>query len=84
MKESGDKVEKNWMAMPGDKWFTFEHSPEYRWDQAQFIQVVGMLDPNNLFTLMRESFWHVDTLLQIGEVYRAQDGMPSLLLGSRT
>ncbi|CCA72455.1 hypothetical protein PIIN_06391 [Serendipita indica DSM 11827] len=63
----------NWMQMPGDKWFTVEHSPGYRWDQAQFIQIVGMLDPNNLFNLMRESFWHVDTLLQIGEVYRAQD-----------
>ena len=75
--KGGDKVdstEKGLMSMPGDKWFTVEHSPEYRWDQAQFIQVVGMLDPNNLFTLMRESFWHVDTLLQIGEVYRAQDG----------
>ncbi|KIM32756.1 hypothetical protein M408DRAFT_186122 [Serendipita vermifera MAFF 305830] len=73
MKDGGEKAEKNWMRMPGDKWFTVEHSPEYRWDQLQFIQVVGMLDPNNLFTLMRESFWHADTLLQIGEVYRAQD-----------
>ncbi|KAG8832450.1 hypothetical protein FRC17_001323 [Serendipita sp. 399] len=65
--------ENNWMTMPGDKWFTIEHSPSYRWDQAQFIQVVGMLDPNNLFALMRESYWHVDTLLQIAEIYRAQD-----------
>lgn len=79
--ELGKKTgaETNPMLMPGDKWFTIEHSPEYRWDQAQFIQVVGMLDPNNLFTLMRESFWHVDTLLQIGEVYRAQDGMSVIL-----
>ena len=73
--DKGERTERNWMSMPGDKWFTVEHSPAYQWDQAQFIQVVGMLDPNNLFTLMRESFWHVDTLLQIGEVYRAQDGL---------
>lgn len=64
----------NPLLMPGDKWFTVEHSSGYRWDQAHFLQVVNMLDPNNLFALMRESYWHVDTLLQIGEVYRAQDG----------
>lgn len=64
----------SWLLMPGDKWFTVEHSPGYRWDQAHFLQIVNMLDPNNLFALMRESYWHVDTLLQIGEVYRAQDG----------
>ncbi|KAG8786089.1 hypothetical protein FRC20_008568 [Serendipita sp. 405] len=65
--------EDNWMSMPGEKWYTVEHSPSYRWDQRQFIQIVGMLDPNHLFALMRESYWHVDTLLQISEVYRAQD-----------
>lgn len=64
----------NPFKMAGEKWFTIEHSPGYRFDQAQFIQVVGMLDPNNLFALMRESPWHCDTLLQIGEVYRQQDG----------
>jgi hypothetical protein len=64
----------NYLMMPGDKWFTVEHSPGYKWDQAHFLQIVNMLDPNNLFALMRESYWHVDTLLQIGEVYRAQDG----------
>ncbi|KAG8833453.1 hypothetical protein FRC18_003596 [Serendipita sp. 400] len=71
--------EDNWMSMPGEKWYTVEHSPSYRWDQRQFIQIVGMLDPNHLFALMRESYWHVDTLLQISEVYRAQDGQCSCI-----
>jgi len=72
--EKGKDMPTDWKIMSGDKWFTVEHSPTYRWNQAQFIQAVGMLDPNNLFALMRESYWHVDTLLQIAEVYRAQDG----------
>ncbi|CAG8643256.1 12115_t:CDS:10, partial [Acaulospora colombiana] len=75
-----DNQANNWMLMPGDKWFTLEHSPAYRWDQLRFIQAVGMLDPNNLFSLMRESYWHADTLLQIAEVYRAQDDFTSRAL----
>lgn len=77
--DGGDKQE-NWMVMPGDKWFTVEHSPGYRWDQAQFMQAVRMMDPNNLFALMQESWYHVDTLLQIAEVYRHQDGAYQALI----
>jgi hypothetical protein len=80
---SKENQANNWMLMPGDKWFTIEHSPAYRWDQLRFIQAVGMFDPNNLFSLMRESYWHADTLLQIAEVYRAQDGERLIVVGSK-
>ena len=61
-------------AKGGEKWFTVEHSSGYRYDQGMFMQAVGMLDPNHLFAIWREVPWHVDTLMQLAEVYRQQDG----------
>ena len=58
----------------GEKWFTVEHSSGYRYDQGMFMQAVRLLDPNHLFALWREVPWHVDTLMQIAEVFRQQDG----------
>ena len=63
-------------AKGGEKWFTVEHSSGYRYDQGMFMQAVGMLDPTHLFAIWREVPWHVDTLMQLAEVYRQQDGRP--------
>lgn len=61
-------------AKGGEKWFTVKHSSGYRYDQGMFMQAVAMLDPNHLFAIWREVPWHVDTLMQLAEVYRQQDG----------
>ena len=64
----------------GEKWFTVQHSNGYRYDQGMFMQAVGMLDPNHLFAIWREVPWHIDTLMQIAEVFRQQDGKLPLRL----
>lgn len=69
---------------PGEKWYTFEHSPAWREVERQFLGAVrshGELgfavhqltaDPNELMALLQVYPWHVDTLLQMSEVYRLQ------------
>lgn len=56
----------------GEKWFTFEHSPAWREIERQFLGAVRSHDPNELMALLQVYPWHVDTLLQMSEVYRLQ------------
>lgn len=73
----------------GEKWFTFEHSPAWRdverqfmgavrshggWTDCHFEELCLMPDPNELMALLQVYPWHVDTLLQMSEVYRLQSG----------
>lgn len=73
----------------GEKWFTFEHSPAWREIERQFMGAVrshgeltshchlrssSLSDPNELMALLQVYPWHVDTLLQMSEVYRLQSG----------
>ncbi|KLT44840.1 DUF654-domain-containing protein [Cutaneotrichosporon oleaginosum] len=57
---------------PGEKWYTFEHSPAWREIERQFLGAVRSHDPNELMALLQVYPWHVDTLLQMSEVYRLQ------------
>ncbi|WWC72536.1 uncharacterized protein I206_106498 [Kwoniella pini CBS 10737] len=56
----------------GEKWFTFEHTGPWREIQRQFMGAVKSHDPNELMALLQVYPWHVDTLLQMSEVYRLQ------------
>ncbi|ORX41043.1 transcriptional repressor TCF25-domain-containing protein [Kockovaella imperatae] len=55
-----------------EKWFTFEHSGAWREIVRQFLGAVTSHDPNTLMALLQVYPWHVDTLLQMSEVYRLQ------------
>ncbi|OWZ80850.1 cytoplasmic protein [Cryptococcus neoformans Bt85] len=56
----------------GEKWFTFEHVGAWREIERQFMGAVQSHDPNQLMALLQVYPWHVDTLLQMSEVYRLQ------------
>ncbi|KAL7422905.1 hypothetical protein Q5752_002202 [Cryptotrichosporon argae] len=56
----------------GEKWFDFEHALGWREIQRQFLGAVRSHDPNELMALLQVYPWHVDTLLQMSEVYRLQ------------
>ncbi|WRT70652.1 uncharacterized protein IL334_007650 [Kwoniella shivajii] len=56
----------------GEKWFTFEHTGPWREIERQFMGAVSSHDPNELMALLQVYPWHVDTLLQMSEVYRLQ------------
>ncbi|WWC92247.1 uncharacterized protein L201_007201 [Kwoniella dendrophila CBS 6074] len=56
----------------GEKWFTFEHTGPWREIVRQFMGAVRSHDPNELMALLQVYPWHVDTLLQMSEVYRLQ------------
>ncbi|OCF31778.1 cytoplasmic protein [Kwoniella heveanensis BCC8398] len=56
----------------GEKWFTFEHAGAWREIERQFMGAVRSHDPNELMALLQVYPWHVDTLLQMSEVYRLQ------------
>ncbi|KAK4684026.1 transcription factor 25, partial [Tremellales sp. Uapishka_1] len=56
----------------GEKWFTFEHSGAWREVERQFLGATRSHDPNELMALLSVYPWHVDTLLQMCEVYRLQ------------
>ncbi|KAL1410047.1 hypothetical protein Q8F55_004049 [Vanrija albida] len=57
---------------PGEKWYTFDHSPAWREVERQFLGAVRSHDPNELMALLQVYPWHVDTLLQMSEMYRLQ------------
>ncbi|GMK54602.1 hypothetical protein CspeluHIS016_0111880 [Cutaneotrichosporon spelunceum] len=57
----------------GEKWYSFEHSPAWREIERQFLGAVRSHDPNELMALLQVYPWHVDTLLQMSEVYRLQN-----------
>ena len=59
-------------------WWTFEHAPQYRSVQHQFLQATTSFDPNTLMALLQVYPYHVDTLLQVSDVFRMQgDGSTS-------
>lgn len=58
----------------GEKWFSFEHHGQWRGVERQFLGAVQSHDPNQLMALLKVYPWHVDTLLQMSEVYRLQSG----------
>ncbi|KAF9135218.1 Transcription factor 25 [Mortierella sp. 14UC] len=48
--------------------FKIVHSEYYQKTQLKFLAAVASYDPNNLVALLRESPFHIDSLLQLSEV----------------
>ncbi|KAG0293734.1 Transcription factor 25 [Linnemannia gamsii] len=48
--------------------FKVVHSEYYQRTQLKFLTAVASYDPNNLVALLRESPFHIDSLLQLSEV----------------
>ncbi|KAF9086095.1 Transcription factor 25 [Mortierella sp. AD031] len=48
--------------------FKIVHSEYYQRTQLKFLAAVASYDPNNLVMLLRESPFHIDSLLQLSEV----------------
>ncbi|OAQ33483.1 DUF654-domain-containing protein [Linnemannia elongata AG-77] len=48
--------------------FKIVHSEYYQRTQLKFLVAVASYDPNNLVALLRESPFHIDSLLQLSEV----------------
>ncbi|KAK3836022.1 MAG: transcriptional repressor TCF25-domain-containing protein [Linnemannia elongata] len=48
--------------------FKVVHSEYYQRTQLKFLAAVASYDPNNLVALLRESPFHIDSLLQLSEV----------------
>uniref|UniRef100_A0A8C8VK08 Transcription factor 25 n=1 Tax=Pelusios castaneus TaxID=367368 RepID=A0A8C8VK08_9SAUR len=57
----------------GVQHFTFEHHREYQQVQFKFLDAVESLDPNNIVLLLQMNPYHVDSLLQLSEVFRMQE-----------
>ncbi|CEL59750.1 Transcription factor 25 OS=Homo sapiens GN=TCF25 PE=1 SV=1 [Rhizoctonia solani AG-1 IB] len=57
----------------GEKWWNVEHSIDYKRTQLKFLNCVTLSEPSALFTLYRSETWHIDTLLQIGEIMKHQE-----------
>ena len=53
------------------KSFEYEWSDEYKTLQDQFNACVATFDPNNLMMLLQRHPFHVDSMLQLSEYFRA-------------
>ncbi|KDQ07759.1 hypothetical protein BOTBODRAFT_38551 [Botryobasidium botryosum FD-172 SS1] len=60
-------------AFLGEKWWTIEHDIQYKKMQMEFLGMVQVGDPNHFVTLLQINPWHVDTNLQLAEVFRHQE-----------
>ncbi|CAG8665076.1 8378_t:CDS:10 [Dentiscutata erythropus] len=54
----------------GILYFTFTHSLQYQSIQMSFIQCVATHDPNTIYALLRDNPYHIDSLLQMSEIYK--------------
>ncbi|XP_028931205.1 transcription factor 25 [Ornithorhynchus anatinus] len=57
----------------GVQYFTYEHHREYQQVQFKFLDAVESLDPNNIVLLLQMNPYHIDSLLQLSDVYRLQE-----------
>ncbi|TYJ53218.1 hypothetical protein B9479_006141 [Cryptococcus floricola] len=74
VEETCDRRDRD-LVDKGENWFTFEHIGVWREVERQFMGAVrshGEFNPNQLMALLQVYPWHVDTLLQMSEVYRLQ------------
>ncbi|CAG8679446.1 7525_t:CDS:2, partial [Dentiscutata heterogama] len=54
----------------GILYFTFTHSLQYQSIQVSFIQRVATHDPNTIYALLRDNPYHIDSLLQMSDIYK--------------
>ncbi len=57
--------------------FTFTHSKFYSDVQVQFLTAVNTHDPQALTNLLHMFPYHIDSLLQLSEVYKASGNAAS-------
>ncbi|KAG8715022.1 hypothetical protein FRC11_006077 [Ceratobasidium sp. 423] len=57
----------------GEQWWNVEHPIDYKRTQLKFLNCVTLSEPSALFALYRSEPWHIDTLLQIGEIMKHQE-----------
>ncbi|NXH16011.1 TCF25 factor, partial [Bucco capensis] len=57
----------------GVQHFTFEHHREYQQVQFKFLDAVESMDPNNIVLLLQMNPYHVDSLLQLSDVFQMQE-----------
>ncbi|XP_045606255.1 ribosome quality control complex subunit TCF25 isoform X1 [Procambarus clarkii] len=53
--------------------FKYVHSQTYQQFQFRFLEAVESLNPENIMTLLNHEPFHVDTLLQVSEIFRLGD-----------
>ncbi|XP_069986602.1 ribosome quality control complex subunit TCF25 [Penaeus vannamei] len=53
--------------------FKYVHSTAYQQFQFKFLEAVESLNPENIMTLLNLEPFHVDTLLQVSEIFRLGD-----------
>lgn len=53
--------------------FKYVHSSAYQQFQFKFLEAVESLNPENIMTLLNREPFHVDTLLQVSEIFRLGD-----------
>ena len=57
-------------AANGDMVFQFTHSPQYQEVQLTFLRAVSSFNPDNISAILRNSPYHIDSLLQLSEVFK--------------
>ncbi|KAG8901436.1 hypothetical protein FRB99_005310, partial [Tulasnella sp. 403] len=60
-------------AMNDEKWWTVEHSHSYKKVEAEFLAAVAIGDANGIAMVLQLNPWHIDALLQLGEVFKQQE-----------
>ncbi|CAI2164312.1 16085_t:CDS:10 [Funneliformis geosporum] len=51
-------------------YFKFVHSQQYQIVQLDFLQRIATHDPNAIFSLLHENPYHIDSLLQMSDIYK--------------
>ncbi|KAG0724450.1 Transcription factor 25 [Chionoecetes opilio] len=60
-------------ATQGCQAFKYVHSQTYQQCQFRFLDAVESLNPENIMMLLNQEPFHVDTLLQVSEIFRLGD-----------
>ncbi|KAL5020913.1 hypothetical protein ScPMuIL_000068 [Solemya velum] len=59
----------------GEQHFNFEHSHQYQQVQFQFLDAVETLNPQNIANVAQTHPYHIDTIIQLSEVFRMSEDM---------
>ncbi|XP_041375879.1 transcription factor 25-like [Gigantopelta aegis] len=57
------------------QYFTFEHSHQYQQIQFMFFDAVETLNPENITNLIQAHPYHIDSLMQMSEIFRMSEDM---------
>lgn len=57
--------------------WSYVHSKSYKQVQLMFLQVLQQADGNRLFGVLEREEWHVDCLMQLGEMNERQGDLGS-------